>query len=76
MLELILKCVGWKLAAEGLEREKRQREKEKERDGQMERGRERVENRHSFISQSCFTLRPGSLCFCRNLVLSQLVVPH
>lgn len=69
------RSVGWKLAAEGLQREKRQREREKGRDRQMERGRERVENRHSFISQSCFTLRPSSLCFCRDLVLPQLVVP-
>lgn len=69
MLELILKCVGWKLAAEGLQREKRQREREKGRDRQMERGRERVENRLSFISQSCFTLRPSSLCFLQGSCL-------
>lgn len=45
VLELIPKRVGWKLAAEGLQREKRQREREKGRDSQMERGREMVENR-------------------------------
>lgn len=70
------RSVGWKLAAKCMQKEKRQREREKGRDRQMERGREKVENRHSFISQSCFTLRPSSLCFCRDLVLSQLVVPR
>lgn len=45
VLELIHKRVRWKLAAEGLQREKKQRENEKGRDRQMERGREMVENR-------------------------------
>lgn len=70
VLELIHKCVGWKLAAEGLQREKKQREKEKGRDRQMERGRRwwKIELRHSFISQPCFTLHWSSLCFCRDPV--------
>lgn len=45
MLELIHKRVGWKLADEDLQGEKRQRGREMGRDRQMERGRERVENR-------------------------------
>lgn len=45
VLELIHKHVGWKLADEDLQGEKRQRGKEKGRDRQMERGREMVENR-------------------------------
>lgn len=45
MLELIHKRVGWKLADEDSQGEKRQRGREKGRDRQMERGRDRVENR-------------------------------
>lgn len=43
VLELIHKRVGWKLADEDLQGEKRRREREEGRDGQMERGGRRWE---------------------------------
>lgn len=55
VLELIHKRVGWKLADEDLQGEKRWREREEGRGRQMEGGRETVGNRaeDTALSQSC-----------------------
>ena len=71
MLELIHKRVGWKLADEDLQGEKRQRGGEKGRDRQMERGRDRVENRAEdaalFHSLALPCAKRGGLCVPRVL---------
>jgi len=78
-MELIHKRVGWKLADEDLQGEKRQRGREKGRDRQMERGRDRVENRAEdaalFHSLALPCAKRGGLCFPRGPALPAPLLP-